>query len=271
MMKREDRKTVKAGNHHANSNTGQEPRENENPNRHVYIEPGVQVDFVQDLKNRYKNSQSDNTAHNKKQLFWTKIAAGLVLIYTAFAGWQGCSTQSILSHSVEQFRIEERPWLTADPTPMLDKDAANGLFFLPRQTPNGTEYEPNIIIRAYNGGKTPAVDMLTAPYEFKVGPTNQIIEEVKKFVPTYPEKYAGGFMGTSGNPIILPVKDWENYFPQDVIDRINNGTWAMFIVGGVRYHDVFDPKSSPYETIYCFQVHRKGIPIATCPFTNEIK
>jgi len=50
-------------------------------NRHVYIEPGVQIDLVQDLKQKYETAQSDNAAHSKKILFWTKISAALLFIY----------------------------------------------------------------------------------------------------------------------------------------------------------------------------------------------
>src|ERR1700680_3299326 len=50
-------------------------------NHHVYLEPGVQIDLVQDLKKTYESGQSNNATHNNKQLFWAKISAGLILGY----------------------------------------------------------------------------------------------------------------------------------------------------------------------------------------------
>lgn len=72
--------------------------------RHVYVEPGVKIDLVQDLKDEQHAQRREDAAHQKNQLFWTKVAAGLILIYTLFTGWQ-------LKISLDTFSALYRPYV----------------------------------------------------------------------------------------------------------------------------------------------------------------
>jgi hypothetical protein len=94
-------------------------------NRHVYVEPGVQIDFVDDLKKKYQSNQGDNATHSNKILFWTKVSAGLLFIYAGLAWWQGCSARRSADAAIratgdgerqiavatEQFRQDQRAWI----------------------------------------------------------------------------------------------------------------------------------------------------------------
>ena len=104
------------------NNPGTDPHkkssEKETTNRHVYIEPGAQIDFVQDLKQKYESSQGNASTHNKKQLFWTQVGAGLIFIYALITFWQGCLTREAIGNNSEQFQIDQRPYLwTANKRP----------------------------------------------------------------------------------------------------------------------------------------------------------
>jgi hypothetical protein len=122
--------------------------QNESTKRHVYVEPGVEVDFVQDLKDRHNTEQRETTTHNKKQLLWTKVTAALVLIYAGLTWWQGCSTSTAARAARDAadvasrtMKTDQRAWMKINATQfgMPVKDAP---------------YEANLTV--VNTGKTPA-------------------------------------------------------------------------------------------------------------------
>jgi len=106
------RKKSKHPNHDPKPAKEQGQSTKESTNRHVYIEPGVQIDLVQDLKNQYKTANKDTTTHNEQQLLWTKIAAGLVFLYTAFSGYQACLTRNIADTAHKQLVSSERAYVS---------------------------------------------------------------------------------------------------------------------------------------------------------------
>lgn len=98
------------------SNTGNQGREKENTNRHVYIEPGAQIDFVEDFKKKYETAQTDTTTHNTKQLFWTKIASVLLVATAIFTGAQGWYARKSAKIAQRQFETTTRPWIKVPKT-----------------------------------------------------------------------------------------------------------------------------------------------------------
>jgi hypothetical protein len=95
--------------------------EKDSTKRRVYVEPGVQIDFVKDLKEKYDAAQSDDKTDKAKQLLWTKIAAGLLLLAAGFAGWQDCLTRAAISDAREQFVKDQRPYVwSLEYTPTKD-------------------------------------------------------------------------------------------------------------------------------------------------------
>src|SRR5277367_4708209 len=119
--------------------------EKESCTRHVYVEPGVQIDLVQDLKKKYETAQSDNTAHSKKILFWTIISAGLLLLYVTLTLWQSCTTYKLAKTSQQQLELDQRPWVG----PM-------GSNHITAEIRKGSPIKIRIEIQ--NVGKTPALD-----------------------------------------------------------------------------------------------------------------
>jgi hypothetical protein len=125
----------------------------ESTKRHVYIEPGAQIDLVEDLKNEYKTANTDSNTRNDKQLFWAKVSAGLIFVYAGLTFWQGCSTQraaDAAKHSAETTReamiLDQRPWVYADNVELPLEPQLNVPFFFHTWMSNA--------------GKTPATDVL---------------------------------------------------------------------------------------------------------------
>jgi hypothetical protein len=115
----------------------------ETTNRHVYIEPGVQIDFVQDLREQYETAQGDDNTHKAAQLLWTKIASGLILLTVAFSASQIWQTRS-------NFRKDQRPYVW-----VLD-------YILPGNIRIAENQKLYVSIAIVNYGKSPALHVRIA-------------------------------------------------------------------------------------------------------------
>lgn len=89
-------------------------RRDESIDRHVFVERPVQIDLVEDFKQKYESTQTENTKHNKKQLRWTRISAGLIFVYAALTFWQVCETRESIRLSEKQFQQTQRAWVGLD-------------------------------------------------------------------------------------------------------------------------------------------------------------
>jgi hypothetical protein len=105
------RKKPKAVKNHPQAKPEHSGGEEKSTNRHVYIEPGAQIDFVKNLREKYDAAQRDDQTHKADQLFWTKVAAGLLLLATGFSGWQGFLTRKLINNSSKQFQKDQRPYV----------------------------------------------------------------------------------------------------------------------------------------------------------------
>jgi hypothetical protein len=151
--------------------------EEKSTNRHVYVEPGVQIDFVKDLKQDYKAAQGDSTAQNKKQLFWTKVSAGLLLVYVGLTLWQARSAQKSLDTIREQFQREQRPYISITKFEIMD--SVSGKRTEPQEFKIGRPLEVNIAFK--NIGKTVALNFVPHYHLLFGKEPNQIrIEESDK-------------------------------------------------------------------------------------------
>lgn len=90
----------------------------ETTHRHVYVEPGVQIDIVHDLKEQYKTERRENQSAHKRQLFWTIIGAVILFAYTTAAFWQGWSNKkaadaakSAATTAEDTLVVSNRPWI----------------------------------------------------------------------------------------------------------------------------------------------------------------
>ncbi len=208
--------------------------EKESTKRHVYVEPGVQIDLVKDLKEQYEASCKESTAQANKMLLWTKIGAGLVLIYAAITGAQWWELR-------QNFRVDERAWLKFEAAPQQPGDQT----FSWQLTVGQPVTYP---LRVVNVGKTAAknVDM-----KFFID-----IVDADKEPPLSRVDSSRGFpFGHITTGIVFPSQD----FKQTVI-RPGNGAAAQLATGdevrameeGKAYLAVYGIIS--YDDI--FQIHR---------------
>jgi hypothetical protein len=91
-------------------------------NRHVYVEPGVQIDFVQDIREKYDAAQEKTTGHSKKILFWTIVSAILLFIYAGVTAYQAFLTRQIIINTTKQFQAEQRPYISIMDINLFDPD-----------------------------------------------------------------------------------------------------------------------------------------------------
>jgi len=119
-------------------------------NCHVYIEPGVKIDLVDDLKQQQKTSEANNTAHQNKQIFWTKVAAGLLLLTAGFSGWQ-------VKIAHDTFNAANRPYVgTAGVLKSYVQIVDGKEQFTDSPTPETTKMNINAEVK--NFGPVPASD-----------------------------------------------------------------------------------------------------------------
>jgi hypothetical protein len=65
-----------------------QPGPKEATKRHVYVEPGVQIDIVKDLKARHDAEREEDKASHQRQRFWIMVSTLLVFAYTLAMGYQ---------------------------------------------------------------------------------------------------------------------------------------------------------------------------------------
>ena len=242
-----------------NDNAGQK----ENTNRHVYIEPGAKIDFVQDLRDKYDASQQDSTSHSQKILFWTKISAALLFIYAGLTFWQGYLTRESINNSSKHFQIDQRPYVWK-------------LNYLPPKNIHIVANERMWInIHWVNYGKSPAVRTSVTGKIF-VGPTAmqdadqwftnlgvgplvaQPSEEiiVVPGIPSDPDKPVGGY-----STIMT-----DDFLKQDDIDRMLHTSYSAAMVLRIQYYDMHGNR---YWSDLCFSRYEVGS-FPDCNRHNEI-
>jgi hypothetical protein len=207
-----------------NSGNDKDTAKKENTNRHVYVEPGVQIDLVKSFKNKYEASQDENQTHNKKQLFWSKVGAGLIFVYAAISLAQACFTRQSVDTAKQQFWSDQRPYVTIAP---MDKP----------EFVAGKPVVINLIIK--NSGKTPALNAIVHRHVI-VGDKN--FERFK--ADPFSEKETGDIIpqGESGQQVTTAfyTNNW------DVSDKIDigpndlanwNGEDVILVFGSATYQD----------------------------------
>jgi hypothetical protein len=129
----------------------------ETTDRHVYVEPKVQ-DLVNDLKKKYAAAQIESTIHAKKTLFWTKISTVLLLVYVGFNGWQACSAHTSLQEIKEQFRLDQRPYISVIQLQIEGSDFTSGK---PQPVQDFEIGKPLVVdVKFKNVGKSPAINTI---------------------------------------------------------------------------------------------------------------
>jgi hypothetical protein len=205
---------------------------------------------------------------------WLTFAA--LIAYASISGWQLCemriatkatqdaagaaqsaavTARTAVEASANQFRQDERPYVWAYPV----AGPNNGVL------PTIGE---NIYIRVdfKNSGRTPATNLAPTQSRTIVGPKNEARRQAREFVAEYPMTN-----GTVFPPEVIGTAP-TGYGPKltdTILGNIKNGSWEVYVVGAVRYRDVFQPSISPYETIYCFSFQPIGLPFGGCDWGGD--
>src|SRR4051812_1385987 len=98
--------------HHNHPAANEHPdSKKESTNRHVYIEPGAKIDIVDDLRKQHDTEREEDRSASKKQLFWTRLAAGLVLLYTLVTVAQAYLTRESNDVNRKSVGTYQRAWI----------------------------------------------------------------------------------------------------------------------------------------------------------------
>jgi hypothetical protein len=215
---------------------------------------------------------------------WTVVILG---IYTVLTGYQSCQTQKAadattraadtaeknFAFTQSEFRMEQRPYLSPVPRPAFAKPASNGIDigrpFAVLMEKGGDTLSIAVDLR--NIGKSPANNSVLTRMEYIFGERDKARQGAKRYQPSYesvPNVVAPGEFITPSSPKLPMTKQQADWFLK--------GEWELYIVGAVRYTDIFAPPIGPYETTYCFKVRPSGMSYANCDwrppdFTSSIK
>jgi hypothetical protein len=261
-------KKPKAPQNNSATNPDGKCRYPESTNRHVYLEPGVQIDLVKDFRQEYKAAQQDSSAHNQKELFWLKVSSGLILVYVLVTTWQACSTrklvvtsQETLSTSESQFIKDQRPYIWISDIKMVtpvDKQPISAKIYFA------------------NYGKSPAIRMVTtgtilfgkdafnkADWFFDGLDNTRISDKQKSSeiiappgIPPDPEK----------SHIFTTIQSSDLVQNADELKSLLGRDYAIVMVGRAEY---FDSSGVFYRSDFCLYNLTAG-PSAYCHKHNEI-
>jgi hypothetical protein len=213
-----------------------DPKE-KSTNRHVYIEPGVQIDLVQDLRNDIKTAQTNGTADNRKQLFWTKVSAGLLLLYVGLTLWQAYSAQNSVNAIKDQFERDQRPYIAITKFEIFDSATSK-----PRDPQDFEIGKPlTVNVDFKNIGKTPAVNIVPH-YHVLFG---KDVERIK--IEAADNSEQGGMLDPGTQNIVTAVSLmlaeehtaaplWFSTFPETGVWPLNSATCPLTTCAPGRSH-----------------------------------
>jgi hypothetical protein len=160
-----------------------------------------------------------------------------------------------LQSSQEQFRNEQRPYIFASP------QAAGPQSTVIQTLPDG-RFQVAITVEINNGGRSPAIDTFSTPSRMYLGPRKEMSKKFKAFVPEYPMK-TGDILASNVSRIVV-TGELLTLSAQEM-KSVNNYELAVYVMGAVKYTDVFSPHlDAPYETKYCFVFNPLGLPLGGC-------
>jgi len=206
----------------------------ESTNRHVYVEPGVQIDFVKGIVEKYESAQEDNTTHGGKVLFWTKISAGLLLIYVGLTLWQAISSHQSLMAIRDQFHQDQRPYISITKYEIMDPISGH------RKEPQIFEVGKGIHVNVEfkNVGKTVAVNMIPH-YHLVFG--KGVIDQIKTEPKDVGAQGASVDPGGEGSVTAISLNDTFSretvaFNSADVMPW--DGSMPVIIFGRISYQDI---------------------------------
>jgi hypothetical protein len=173
-----------------------------------------------------------------------------------------------LKFSRQQSRFDERPYMSPMPRGANADGQGHLSVYDIGQGPAIGRVRLGVAVEIMNVGKSPAIGVIAPRTEFKVGPWKKARQETIDYKPDYsPGKsgqivFAGNGITAQSEAKIITTAEWE---------KLTNGQWEFYVVGGIRYRDMFNPIIEPYETTYCYHVltmniMNGGLPFAGCDF-----
>jgi hypothetical protein len=253
--------------HHPPSNAGEGQSKEGTTGRHVYIEPGAKIDLVQDLKDEYKSTNKETGEHSRKGLFWTKVAAGLLVITAFFAGWQSYSAKRSADAAIiaanaahDTLALSERPWVGLMGAGHLNIELAK-------------DQPIKVTVDLQNTGKSPALNesgvghLSTHPLGTPMPNFDCSKKDASAPIALMPNAIGQVTIttervGSAGTNLIL-------HDPE--LQMVQSGRIQLYIYGCIWYDDTFQ---QPHRTDYCLlYIPSKvsGIPgqFAACPTHNH--
>jgi hypothetical protein len=160
------------------------------------------------------------------------------------------SAADAVQTSVRQFRQDERPYIWPYPVAGVNN------VVLP---PIGQAIYIRIDFK--NSGRTPAIHVIPTHSITIVAPKMEARRQAREFIAKYP-----AIPGAVVPPELIGTAP-TGYGPNltdTILKDIKNGTWEIYVVGAVKYDDLFQPPTTSYETMYCFSFNPNGLPFGGC-------
>jgi hypothetical protein len=190
--------------------------------------------------------------------------AGAAVQQAQAAKSQSETLKASLVASQNQFRTEQRPLLFANPRGAFPADKTkqpNVDWNIFAQNSDGS-VQMAVAVEFRNGGKSTAVHVANTQTAYIIAPTDDAVKQARNFIPDYPPEESAVVAPSAGFvPVSPQVK-----LDKNVVDHYNDGSWTIFVVGGVRYTDLFEPPMESYETTYCWHINPTGLAFAECSF-----
>jgi hypothetical protein len=222
----------------------------------------AEISFAEHTECKQKADSNRHYGIQKSLRNWTAAAFIAAATYAGIAAFQLCEMKKAAKASENQFLVQNRPyvWVKAEP------GTTAGIIFA-----NGGANVNNIWINAVakNVGRTPAVEVRMTRSFFAVDYKEVAEKRAKEFVPDY--RNLPTFAVSSDTAATIAGETVPHVTDKQLAMIREDGTWAIYMFGGIQYRDTFSPKEAlPYETPYCFLYTKYGL-FADCNFTKPIK
>jgi hypothetical protein len=246
-------------NRHPNHNPqhSESPHKDESTKRHVYVEPGVQIDLVERFRNEYDASQKQNARYNKSILFWTKVSAGLIFIYAALTLWLGWSSKRAADAAGHTLYFDERAWVVPEGARTFNPPT------------NAIEVGKPLIIRVgyENTGKSPAINTTFLSLIGYAHTNGQLLNVSPAFDPSkYTPQFVGAMMPYS--PLATHFTDitFSSALLQQDFDDIKSDRLHVFAHGKLVYCDIFGRE---HWVTFCYHLLAGGA-YEVCQQENDV-
>ncbi|MFZ0804204.1 MAG: hypothetical protein WBQ09_12635 [Terriglobales bacterium] len=177
------------------------------------------------------------------------------------------TASATLQSSQSQWRLGERPYLWPSPRGgAKTSGASESPQWETMQSDHKGGFVAAIAVDIKNSGRSPAIEVLATETQYFIGPSKVVRKQASSFVPNYRGLPFANIIPTVAG---ITPKSAVSPITQEQAANLVNGSWEWYIVGGIRYRDIFMPRIDPYETTYCWRVNPSGMPFGACEFGDS--